>query len=280
MSLTVFAAVLVAALLHASWNVLVKVNLDRFLALFLIHVLMGGVGIGMLIWSGLPIRASWPYALLSGFLHTGYNLLLARSYKYGEMSVVYPIARGAAPIVALILSLMFAGDLISPIEFAALAVLIAGLWLIALSRSAALGTDGRTVSFALATAVFIGVYTVVDGLGARASGDAFAYSGLIYFFDGFFLLIVGLGWRGTVIIQQVVPFFWRGLAGSIFSSLAYGLVIWAMTKAPIGMVAALRETSILFVLGMSTFFLGEKITPMRAAGGALIVAGAAAVRFA
>ncbi len=280
MSLTVFAAVLAAAFLHASWNVLVKVNLDRFLALFLIHVLMGLVGVAMLFWSGLPIRSCWPYALLSGLLHTGYNVLLARSYKYGEMSVVYPIARGAAPIVALILSLIFAGDLISAGEFAALAVLIVGLWLIALSRTAALETDGRTVGFALATAVFIGLYTVVDGMGARISGDALAYSGLIYAFDGLFLLMFGLGMRGMAIVQQVVPFFWRGLAGAGFSSLAYGIVIWAMTKAPIGMVAALRETSILFVLGMSTLFLGEKITPMRAAGGVLIVAGAVALRFA
>ena len=279
MEFYVFLAVVIAAFLHASWNVLVKINLDRFLALFLIHVLMGFMGLGMLAVSGLPIVQSWPYALLSGLLHTAYNLLLARSYRHGEMSVVYPVARGAAPLVTLGLSIGFAHDHISLAGFAALATLIAGLWLVALGKTARLATDGTTLAFAFATAVFIGLYTVVDGLGARASGNALAYSGLIYVFDGLFLLIVGLFMRGPGIIRQVIPFFWRGLLGSIFSGLAYGIVIWAMTRAPIAMVAALRESSILFVLGMSVFFLKERLTPARIFGAILIVVGAATLRF-
>jgi drug/metabolite transporter (DMT)-like permease len=279
MDITVFFAVIAAALLHASWNVLVKVNLDRFLALFLIHVLMGLVGLVMLAWSGLPIAASWPMALLSGILHTGYNLLLARSYRHGEMSLVYPVARGAAPVVSLGLSLVFAGDHISQNELLSLAVLIAGLWLVAFGRSARIATDMLTILFAFGTAIFIGLYTVVDGMGARLAGDAFAYAGLIYALDGLFLLATGLFMRGPAIIKQVRPFFWRGLVGSLFSSSAYGIVIWAMTKAPIGMVAALRETSILFVLAMSVIVLKEKLTGLRIIGGTLIVAGAAALRF-
>ncbi len=275
----VFAAVLCAAFLHASWNVLVKINLDRFLALFLIHVLMGVVGFGLLVWTGLPIAASWPYALASGVLHTGYNLFLARSYRYGEMSVVYPIARGAAPVVSLVLSVALAGDRISILEFAALSVLITGLWFVALGKAQRLATGGATLLYALATAVFIGCYTVVDGVGARVAGDALAYSGLIYVLDGLFLLGFGLFWRGTIIVEQVKPLFWRGLAGSIFSSLSYGIVIWAMTKAPIAMVAGLRETSILFVLVMAVGVLKEKLTFTRILGAVLVVAGAAALRF-
>lgn len=276
----VFVIVLLAAFLHASWNLLVKINLDRFLAVFLIHVLMGVTGLFMLAVTGLPAAASWPYALVSAGLHMAYNVLLARSYSSGDMSLVYPVARGAAPAVSVLLSLIFAGDTLAGREFAGLGVLIAGLWLVAFSRGTRLNADNRTLGFALATAVFIGLYTVVDGLGARASGAAAAYSGLIFLLDGLYMLVVGLGLRGRGIVKQVVPFFWRGLLGSLFSALAYGLVIWAMTVEKIGPVAALRETSIFFVLVMSRFILKEQLTPLRIAGGGLIVAGAAVLRFA
>jgi uncharacterized membrane protein len=279
MALTVFAAVVLAAFLHASWNVLVKINLDRFLAVFLIHVLMGFTGVGLLAYAGLPVQRSWGFALLSGVLHTCYNLFLARSYRHGEMSLVYPVARGAAPVVSVLLSLVMTHDAITLGEAVGLVVLIAGLWVIALSRSA-IASDGKTLGFALATAGFIGLYTVVDGMGARAAGDAMAYAGLIYVFDGLFLLVIGLGLRGPLIFQQVKPFFWRGLLGSILSSLAYGLVIWAMTVEKIGPVAALRESSILFVLLMSRVILKEKLTALRVAGGGLIMAGAVVLRFA
>jgi drug/metabolite transporter (DMT)-like permease len=280
MAFPVFLAVVLAAFLHASWNLLVKINLDRFLAVFLIHTLMGLVGAGLLVYAGMPASACWPYAFASGVLHTGYNLLLARSYRTGDMSVVYPVARGAAPTISLVLSVVFAGDHISSGELAGLCILIGGLWLVAFGKAARLATDTRTLGFAFATALFIGLYTVVDGLGARAAHDAIAYSGLIYFLDGLFLLIIGLVMRGPAIFAQVIPFFWRGLAGSLMSSLAYGIVIWAMTVEKIGPVAALRETSILFVLVMSRFVLKEQLTPLRIAGGGLIVAGAAVLRFA
>jgi drug/metabolite transporter (DMT)-like permease len=275
----VFIAVVLAAFLHAAWNVLVKFNLDRFLALFLIHVLMGFAGLGMLAVSGLPASRCWPYALASGLLHAGYNLLLARSYRDGEMSLVYPIARGAAPAISLGLSLVFSNDTISMGALAALAAIIAGLWFVAMGRPRGVHADRATLGFAFATAMFIGMYTVTDGLGARVSGDALAYSGLIYALDGAFLLAAGLYQRGKAIIFQVAPFFWRGMAGSLFSSLSYGIVIWAMTQAPIAMVAALRETSILFALAMSGLLLKESLTPLRLAGGALIVIGAAGMRF-
>jgi drug/metabolite transporter (DMT)-like permease len=280
MAFTVFAAVLLAAFLHASWNLLVKINIDRFLAVFLIHTLMGFVGMGLLANTGMPAAACWGYAAASGILHTGYNLLLARSYRTGDMSVVYPVARGAAPALALILSVIFTGDSISASELAGLGVLIGGLWLVAFGKAARLATDARTLGFAIATALFIGLYTVVDGLGARAAGDALAYSGLIYFLDGLLLLITGVVMRGPGIFRQVAPFFWRGLAGSLMSSLAYGIVIWAMTVEKIGPVAALRESSILFVLIMSRFILHEQLTALRIAGGGLIVFGAVMLRFA
>jgi drug/metabolite transporter (DMT)-like permease len=280
MAFHVFLAVIAAAFLHASWNILVKINLDRFLAVFLIHVLMGLTGIGLIAYADLPAAASWPYAVFSAGLHTAYNDLLARSYGSGDMSIVYPIARGTAPVISLVLSLVFAGESLNWREVGGLGILIFGLWLVAVSNGARFATDRRTIGLALATAIFIGLYTVVDGLGARAAGQALAYSGLIFFLDGLFMLTAGLVMRGPVIIHHVLPFFWWGLLGSIFSTLAYGLVVWAMTVEKIGPVAALRETSILFVLVLSRLVLKEHLTAPRIAGGVLIVGGAAVLRFA
>ncbi len=279
MDTLVYSAVLLAAVLHGSWNMLVKINLDRFVALFVIHAFMGLMGLAALLFTGLPASSSLPYALASGTLHTFYNLFLARAYRHGEMSLVYPLARGAAPLIALIFSLALGLDKISLIELLLTAVLVFGLWLVALGRSRIAATDPVSIAFAIGTACFIGIYTVVDGLGARLSGDALAFIALIYFFDGLFIVIAALMTRGTVVFESARPFLLRGAAGAILAAFAYGLVVWAMTRAPIAIVAALRETSILFVLAMSALVLNERLTPMRVCGGVLIVVAAAALRF-
>lgn len=280
MDISVYGAVLVAAVLHGTWNMLVKINLDRFAALFVIHSIMGVMGLAALSVTGLPAAAALPYALVSGTLHTLYNLFLARAYRYGEMSLVYPLARGVAPLVALLLSLVIAGETISLVELVLLGLLLVGLWLVALGGAGKIMTDSKSIAYAIGTAIFIGLYTVVDGMGARLSEDAFAFIALIYFFDGLFILIVALFTRGTAIFTTARPFAVRGAIGALFAAAAYGLVVWAMTKAPIAIVAALRETSILFVLAMSAFVLKERVAPVRILGGALIVAAAAALRFA
>jgi drug/metabolite transporter (DMT)-like permease len=258
---------------------MVKVNLDRFIALFVIHAIMGLMGLCVLFFTGLPSSTAIPYAVVSGILHTGYNLFLARAYRHGEMSLVYPLARGAAPVFALIFSLLAGGDRFSLVELAPLSVLIGGLWMVALGRDRAVSVDVKSIVFAFATAGFIGLYTVVDGLGARLSENALAFIGLIYFFDGLFIAVVGLAVRGTGLLPAARPFLKTGSLGAVFAATAYGLVVWAMTHAPIAVVAALRETSILFVLGMATYMLKETLTWMRLTGGVLIVVGAAALRF-
>jgi drug/metabolite transporter (DMT)-like permease len=278
LSITLFLAVILAAFLHASWNVLVKFNLDRFLAMFLLQTLMGVMGLVMLMFFQWPLRAAIPYAIISGLLHTGYNLFLARSYRTGDLGVVYPIARGTAPLITLAGTYIFAHDVISPTASLGIMVLIAGIWLIALGPSKAIQVDRTTLLFALGTSVFIGCYSIVDGLGGRVSGSASGYTAVVFILDAVCMFGTGVYMRGFGILKAVQPFWRSGAVGAIASGFAYWIVIWAMSLAPIAMVAALRETSILFAVGLSARVLDEKLTVSRMAGALLVVAGAMALR--
>jgi drug/metabolite transporter (DMT)-like permease len=276
---TIFLAVLAAALLHASWNLIVKLNLDRFLALFLLQTLMGIMGAAMLFVFAWPKATSLPFAVISGLLHTGYNIFLARSYRTGDLSQVDPIARGSAPLLTLAATWLVVGEAVTPLAAAGIAALTAGIWATGFSGGKALRLDGMTLFFALGTSAFIAAYTIVDGLGGRASGSASGYTAFVFVLDAMFLNIAALFLRGPAIYRLVAPWWKSGLLGAALSAAAYWIVIWAMTKAPIAAVAALRETSILFVIAMSVWVLKERVTWPRMAGTALIVAGAAALRF-
>ena len=278
MELAVFLAVLAAAFMHASWNLLVKLKLDRFLSLFLLQTLMGLMGIAMLFLFAWPARESLHYALASGLLHTGYNIFLARSYRDGDLSQMYPIARGTAPLMTLLATWLVAHEQISLLTGFGIGVLVSGIWLVAVGRSSSLKLDGTSLFFALGTSCFIAAYTVVDGLGGRASGAASGYTAIVFILDAVFMFLAGLYMRGPGILKSVAPFWKSGVVGALLSASAYWIVIWAMTQAPIAAVAALRETSILFVILMSAKFLKEYMSWTRIAGGVLVVLGAVALR--
>jgi drug/metabolite transporter (DMT)-like permease len=280
LSPTVFVAILAAAIMHASWNVLVKLKLDRFLSLFLIQSMMGGVGIVMLMFFAWPAAASLGYAVTSGVLHLGYNTFLARSYRTGDLSQVYPIARGTAPLLTLVITWFAAHDQLAPMTVAGIALLVIGIWLISLVGRRGLKLDAATLFFALGTAVFVAAYTVVDGLGGRASGAPSGYAALVFIFDAIFLTAYAVLVRGRGVIAQVAPYWRMGLTGALLSAGAYWIVIWGMAQAPIAAVAALRETSILFVMLMSMRVLKEQVTAPRIGGAILILAGAVIIRLA
>ncbi|WP_119274495.1 EamA family transporter [Taklimakanibacter deserti] len=278
MDLHIFLAVLLAALLHASWNLLVKLDLDRFLALLLISCVMGLMGIAMLIAFPWPSLASAPYFITSGLLHVGYNMFLARSYRTGDLSQVYPIARGTAPLITFIAAWALAGETVGGIGALGILLLVGGIWLTARPGHQSIRLDGMTLFFALGTSGFIAAYTIVDGFGARLSGSASAYAGMLFVLDAVFMIIVALLTRGPAAFRQILPSWKSGTAGAALSAGAYWIVIWAMSLAPIAAVAALRETSILFVMLMSAVFLKEKVTGFRLMGAVLIVLGAVALR--
>ncbi len=278
MDITVFLAVLLAAVLHASWNVLVKSKLDRFSAVFLLQAVLGIVGLAIMAVFGLPPGHAWVFALASGIVHTFYLFFLAKAYEAGDFALAYPIARGSAPIFTLVGSFMFAGDIISTAEVVALLVIIAGLVSLALGPNSNLATHRQAVIYAILTAFMISSYTLLDGLGARASGNPTQYAGLAFFIFGLFITFAAIALRGPRILLEVAPHWKSGVSGGVVSAFAYWIIIWCMARAPIAMVAALRETSVLFGLAMSAYILKERITPMRIAGGLLIVAGAAMLR--
>lgn len=278
MDLTVFLAVLAAAVMHAGWNVLVKLKLDRFLSLCLIQTLMGFMGLAMLAVFPWPSAASVPYAMTSGLLHLGYFLFLARSYRTGDLSQVYPIARGAAPLLTLAATWALMHEDVSLLGGAGVAVLVLGIWMISLIGQRGLRLDGKTLFFAIGTSVFVAAYTVVDGLGGRISGEPSGYAGLVFVFDAVFLSGAALAMRGPGILRDVAPYWKTGIAGALLSVGAYWIAIWAMTHAPIASVAALRETSILAVMLLSMRVLKETVTWPRLAGAVLIVAGAVLIR--
>ena len=278
MTLPIFTTVLFAALLHAGWNVIVKSNADRLVSLTVLQTFMALMGLGMVFVFGFPGMHVWPFAVASGVLHLGYNLFLVRAYRHADLSVVYPIARGAAPLMTLLGSYFFTQDLVGLWMGAAVVILVAGLILTGLGNTSP-GADPHALYYALGTACWIAAYTLVDGIGARNSGNALGFAGVIFVFDGLFIFVAALLMRGRGLVDGFAVNWKMGIIGGAASCAAYGIAVWAMTKAPIASVAALRETSIVFVLLFSARILKETLSWQRVVGGVLIVAGASLLRF-
>ena len=278
MTAIVFTTVLLAALLHAGWNVIVKSNADRLLSLTVLQSFMALMGAGMVAAFGFPGHHVWPWAIASGLLHLGYNLFLVRAYRHADLSVVYPIARGAAPLMTLVGSLFLTQDAVSVWMAFAIVVLVGGLMLMGMGQKSP-GVDPHALTYALGTACWIAAYTLVDGMGARASGNALGFAGVIFMFDGLLILSFAIWRRGRSLVHGFAVNWKSGLVGGAASCAAYGIVVWAMTKAPIASVAALREVSIVFVLFLSARILKEDLGWRRILGGMMIVGGASLLRF-
>ena len=280
MDTTVFAVVMAAAALHAGWNALLKIGLDRFLTASLIQIAAGLIALLALPFVNLPIAGAWPYIVLSALLHIGYNLFLARAYQHGDLGQVYALARGSSPLLVALLALL-AGDALRLQEWPGLLLLVAGIWLMAW-RGGQRGVrlDRRLLGNALATAAFIAGYTLADALGARSNGDAIGYAVWLFAVNGLVMAAVIALRRGPRIFLQLGPHWRSGLAGGAMSMLAYSLVIWAMTHAPIALVSALRETSVLFALLIGYLFLREPMPLPRVLACCVIAAGVALMKLA
>lgn len=288
----VFALVLAAAVLHASWNALVKAGGDRLAVLALVNLSPAVVTVPALFF--LP-PMSWeaaPWLALSTACHFVYYGALLSAYRYGDLSQVYPIARGSAPALVALGAWLLAGEALGALELGALALLSSGLMALAwrprraapavAGRGAILAENGgkptepdrRAVLFALLTGFSIAGYSVADGIGVRASGSAFAYIAWLFTVDCLPLLLFML-WRRRGRVLQSIGRSWRaGLAGGLIAALAYGTVIWAMNRSAMAQVVALRETSVLFATLIGTLLLAEPFGRRRLAAAAVIVAGA------
>lgn len=275
MEVHVFLAVLAAAAFHAGWNALLKLRLQPLLALALIAAASGLVMLVLLPLSGLPALGAWVYIVASLAIHLIYYISLGEAYRTGELGQVYPIARGAAPLITAVGAWLWLGEALTLTGWLGIAVLAVGILLLSL-RTGAVGLsrmDLRAVGFALVTACSISAYTLADGIGAREGGATFAYIVWLFVLDGLMMLLFGLAvFRGEFIRELRRS--WRLImAGGMLSAAAYAIAIWAMTQAPIALVAALRETSVLFAAVLGVVVLREPIRPLRIAAATLVLSG-------
>lgn len=272
----VAALVLVAAALHAAWNTQVKRSRDPLLALATVIVTAGALGALLLPWVGLPPADAWPYLGASVLLHGLYHLLLARSYRLGDLSQVYPIARGVAPPLVAGLAALSAGELPGPLPLAGL--VIASLSIASLGMGGSPSQRGA-VGFALATGTLIAAYSVVDGHGSRSAG-ALSFIAWSHVLDvPPICAVAGLSRRGQIRAHLERDGL-RAAAGGVIAISTYSIVLWAMTRAPLASVSMLRETSVIFAGLFGALLLRERVGPRRVvatlgvcAGGALLLGG-------
>ena len=281
--LSVTLVVLAAAVTHATWNAIAHGIKDQLLAFGLIGA--GGilVAIPLVIVSPFPLSACWPYLLASIIIHVFYNLLLMRSYRYGEFGQVYPLARGTSPLVVTVLAAVFAAERASVAQEAGVLVVSCGLALLVLAgRRAAAGAArgtagglGRAALIAAAgTGLTIAAYTTVDGLGVRLSGSSVAYIGWLMLLESLCVPAWALARRRHELLSETS---WRvlgsGLLAGGLSVLAYGLVLWAQTRGNLAPIAALRETSVIFGAVIGTMVFREPFGRWRIAATLLVVTG-------
>ncbi|MEJ6021422.1 EamA family transporter [Ramlibacter sp. PS4R-6] len=273
----VAGAVMFGALLHASWNALVKSSADKALDTAVIHLIGSLITVPLVFLVGLPARESWPYIACSVTIHIGYYVALTGAYKHGDLGLTYPLMRGTAPLLVALSASLTLGETLAPLAWAGVLGISCGVLALGLSRHAV--DSPRAVAFALANAVVIAIYTVVDALGARASGNPLQYVVLLFALDGWpFALMVFLRRRGAVVWPYARKRWPVATIGAVASLGSYGIALWAMTRAPVAMVAALRETSVLFAAVLGAWFLKERFDARRVAGTAAIVAGVMALR--
>ena len=275
----VFAAVLFAAACHAGWNATIKGGLDPLATTVLISIGAALVSLVFLPMTGLPAFAAWPWCAASVLIHLVYFAALIESYRAGDMGQVYPIARGSAPLMTAIATTGFIGERLGLFGWCGILLLGAGVLLLSLRGGRDLARlDRKAVGLALFTAVTICAYSVVDGVGARLSGNANAYSVMLFVGIGPVMVIYALVRRGREVLAAMGRHWGIGLAGGSLQLGSYGIAIWAMTVAPIAIVAALRESSVLFGAAIAVVFLKEPLRAGRAAAAVMIVAGLALIR--
>ncbi|KFF47702.1 membrane protein [Gammaproteobacteria bacterium MFB021] len=273
MTTPILLAVLAGALMHASWNALVKVGLDRLLSLSLIQVACALISLACVAFVPLPNAAAWPWLIASTFLHIGYNVFLARAYRSGDLGQVYPIARGCAPLLVTVVGVFALSDSPTAFGYAGIALLVLGIFSMALRGGAQHRLSHTALANALITSVFIAGYTLTDGSGARVNGSAASYVVWLFLLDGLGMLLTLVLMRGPGVLPTLIGHWRVGLIGGALSLSAYGITIWAMTQAPIALVAALRETSVLFAIAIGVVWLKEPLRRERLVAGGLILGG-------
>jgi drug/metabolite transporter (DMT)-like permease len=279
MPLEVFVMILCAAFIHATWNALVKAGGDRLTLIRIMSLTQLILSLFLLPFFPVPAGDAWPYLIASSFVNIGYMLFLSQAYRAGDLSHVYPLARGIAPLIVAAVSMTFLGEQLS--QASQIAILLIGLGITSLSLTR--GVEGlrdlRMVGFALGTGGFIAAYTLLDGLGARASGTAHGYMVWVSFVASA-LIVAAAKWlqRGvsTPISRRTRI---AGVMSGLTSYASSWMIIWAMTKIPIPLVSALRETSIIFAVAIGVIVLKERLNLAKLAAISATLIGTTILKF-
>jgi len=275
LSLSVTFAVLGAALLHAAWNAIIKSGRDPLLDTALVALFGSGLALALLIAVPPPAPASWPYIAASVLVHIGYYTALAGAYRAGDLSHGYPIMRGAAPLLTALASWLWFGEALTPGAWGGVLLICGGVLSLGTAGS---GATPRATAWALANAAIICAYTLADGAGVRASGDALRYVVWLLALNGLPFGLAVLALKRRALLRHAAANWRRGLAGAILSCLSYGIALWAMTRAPVAIVAALRETSVIFGALIGAWLLKEGHFRDRIWGATAVLAGLIALK--
>lgn len=278
MSIFIFFVVLFAAFLHALWNAIVKGAGDRTLVLGLVALGHVVPGIALVMLAPAPSAAAIPYIIASTMIHWGYYYLLNIAYRSGDLSIVYPVARGAAPILIALGAWIWVDEALPPIAWLGIVAVSFGILLLArgaFSSHGAHGARGGLVA-AIGVAVIIASYSIVDGVGVRVAGSPVGYIGWLFVAEGFVVLYV-FATRWARLRAMTPRARMVGFAGGVVSALAYGLVLLAKTEAPLGIVSALRETSVIFAALIGIYWFSEGPRRSRLTAALIVGAGIAAI---
>lgn len=277
MTTTIFFAVLFAAALHASWNALVKGGGDKVVAMNAVVVGQGAAGLIALAFAPLPGWEALHLMTISVVLHIGYQLFLLQGYKLGDLSQVYPIARGVAPLIVTVTLVGFLDESLSRIELTAVGLIILGVMSMSLARQSDGLRNARAAVFAGGTGCFIAAYSLVDGYGGRMSDSAVGFYAIVAIANGVLFPVLTRAGMGTRLGATMRA--WRTiLIGGGASFIAYAIVVYAFTQSSIALVTALRETSIIFAMLIGVLALGERMSIVKALSAMTALGGAVLLR--
>jgi len=265
--------ILLAAALHAGWNALIKISGDRVAVMAVVTLAGSIISILALPFVDSPDSASWPLLTLSILIHTGYHFFLPVAYNHGDLGQVYPIARGAAPILVTLGAFVFAGEQVSHLAMIGILCLAVGVMALTFDGGKIGGINPKAIFFALSTGVCIASYTVVDGLGARQAGSILGFAVWLTIGDGILTFLIALTWKRREMAAIVKNNALTGFAGGAMQVGAYWIIVYALAVAPMGMVSGLRETSVLFAALISTFLLKEGFGVWRFVSAGLVTFG-------
>lgn len=277
MTITVFCILLFAALLHASWNAIVKASGDKMYAAVGVSGSASLIALVLLPFAPQPTLASVPFLAVSCALQVVYTVLVAKTYQISDMSQTYPLMRGTAPLLVALVSVLALGDTLSWMAWSGIGVICLSILAMAMNGRM---QSRKGITFALLNACFIAGYTLVDGTGVRLSETALGYTLWTFFMNGFCLLSWAMVARRREASSYLRLHWKKGLFGGIGTMGSYGLALWAMTQAPLAVVAALRETSILFGALIAFLLLKENVAGLRIAAALGIAGGAILLRLA